>query len=325
MAEENPTPTSAQELQAQYDHGTAGDFEPVLSPSEVRAATSTPEPARQPPPRDPDSGRFTKPQAQHSPRVMRMAQRLGVPESRIALMSPEALEDVVETLQDHLLTQRQNIGSPQWQPQQQPPGGPAPTPPPTPREEEFTVPGLKDETWDAELGGQLKTAFKALMQRNKELEGRLAAVEQQSIATRNMTFAQRVDALIDSWGDERFGKGSVHGMAPDSPEASKRYALVREAIRLSGQNGTDETALSNLKRARDLLYGEATPPSPRNGRITPEQWNGAGLVRPTNRAGAKSPDQKVRATEAVRQAMQDMETTPEEIENALRGPDDDVP
>lgn len=288
MAEAVHEEPKAPSLADQYD------LRSIIDPTEVASASGpAAEGAETPPPaiqRDPETGRFVKPEApKHSPSLLKQAKDLGVSEEDIAEMSGPELRAEVRVLREERLHQLRSEGHQARQDR------PEPTPEP-----EDVIPA---DTFDPSL----EAILRRIVAENKEMKAQLAevrSVQQTNIAR---TFTERCDQAFAKHKDW-LGDGTADDFDPDSPEMTRRQLVanyVREKLKTS--KGTFE---SKIDKAVAAIRGGTSKPTAEPTK-TPEQdefekdWREGALNRPTQRANSPEPNGRAKAIKAAEAFLKD--------------------
>jgi hypothetical protein len=332
-----PAPVSPPSGLADYDLGNTDiTFE---EPPVAAMQASAPPPL---PPRDPQTGQFTKPaapeipaaSAQHSQYLINLAKDMGFTDYEIAQSPRETLERDIYVINRRLRAEaRQEARADAVQSGgQSADGGAMPPSAPVPE------PEWDDEELDDGAGNKVKVKdalhpsltkiIGKLVKQNKELA---EAIKHLSAAENNRqaeTFYTAIDRLFIS-RPELFGDKTATQLKPDDPHMRKRAAIVR--LMKTFDKGTMQERWQAAVRD---LYGDSTPPAspaarppapapspapaPQNGhsRITPEQWDAGSLAAPTHRNGAADPPGTEKATKALAAKLRELDATDDEAADA---------
>ena len=175
--------------------------------------------------------------------------------------------------------------------------------------------GLEDEI-PAENYPKFHGILKAMAARIAQLENHVAGLGQREAIRENETRVQKIDRMFNELNAEAlFGKGTRDELSEDNPEAMDRRVAVLDMVGRM-KEGTFE---QKFKKACKTLYpsvSAAIPPSPnstqtapkqttKTGRFTEDQWNAAGLPRPTQRSGAPEPKGVSKAEKSVAKMLSD--------------------
>lgn len=285
-----------------YDLGETG-FDDLPEP-DVAAA---PEPPAELPPRDPATGQFVPRQEryQHTGTLRRLAEQAGFEAHEIQATAPDQLWDRVHTAmraREVELSRSRRVETISNARVPEPP----PAPPPA-AEDDFDLP---ENDFDPRLV-KLARGVKQLREENRRLREEMGGLGQREQAREGVALIRRLDRWF-SKNPEQYGQGSGAALAgrPDSPEAA---AFLRKRNRVIAAALADRSP-AEIEEKLDAIHADfhpATPypqaapapgPAPR---VTPQQWDAAGLVRPTQRAGAAEPKGDQRAMKAVAQFQRD--------------------
>lgn len=235
------------------------------------------------PPRD-ESGRFTK--REHSPHILQLASDLGISQAEIQSTDPDVLAGRVIERSRGLLAQRQQATPPQ-------------------QEQEWGLDVDLSQYDDGIVKAFTKLAdeVKTLRSKTSQTEARLLTQDQREQAQKG----KAIDEALESFG-EFFGKGPVTSMPANSVEAYRRHQAFNRAAQMAGGDPTPEQVVAAAQELFGIQqkakgYGQSQTPT---NRITPDQWNGGGLQKPTNRNGAKEPKGTKRAEKAVANMLRSM-------------------
>lgn len=295
----------AKDLIASYD---LGDDTPAAPASPVPAAqTPPPAPAA---PRDPETGKFTKAEPptekveEHSRTLVRRAISVGMSDEEIDSTPVGKLEDLVWARHEAALHEARQSR------QKEADAGSMKAMVPVEDEDILTF-GEAEKDLADEFKKPLKEAFSRQAKEIKELKAQIERLTQSDNQRQAMSFAEQVDRHFEKH-KAHLGEGRGLEMSPDDP-----YLARRKAVLLLCQADQRGTLAQKIDRAVKTLYGASTPakaddavPEPIQQRR--KEWDGAALVKPTNRAGAEEPLGKERAIRAVREARQDMTANPNE-------------
>lgn len=271
----------------QYNLDDSAPTQAQATPPPAPAPTDvTPEPAsRQLPPRDPASGQFVKPHT-HPARLVRTAAQLGFTDAQMAEMDTASLIQEVQLAAVERQFNQTSATVAQHQDSN-----------PVPANEPIA---LEKDEFDPKLVGVVERLVKRIETLEQNLGGFVRAHATQ-------TLVQQADTFFAKHAD-LFGKGTIDDVVRGSPEAERRMLIFDKAKSMDGP----EPFVAKLEKARAIYFGaaKAAPPpaaekpaaSPR---ITQEQWDQAGLVRPTHRANANEPDGPAKAAETIRRHFQE--------------------
>ncbi len=282
---------ASQKEQREFEAHAFDDAPKSKTPTEI------PEPPR---PRD-DAGRFVKPAEtpetpKHSPRLLRIATDIGIPEAEANGMSGEALESAIHTAQRFLLEERSQRVIKQPEP------------------DSFTKPAIepvseidwgKDEDGnpftEKNYGEPVARAIKSAHQ-FEALEKRLAAVEAFQRQAAQGRLLSRMDKLFNEH-EGIYGKGPTGSLDPSGAEYARRQSLFAH-LNMLAQGKKQTTPEADFAKIHGLLFASFSPAKPaekpahepsKNGHanrvseFTPEEWNEGGLSKPTHRQPAPEP------------------------------------
>lgn len=318
------TPKTASIVDEYEIESSASSEAPVVSES-----APAPPPTK---PRDPETGQFMK--AEHPKGLVRRAAELGMSEQEISEASTTQLDSLVYHLNqqslaeartasqaavlDRVRSDRDTSGAAATQQDagagSGEVGGGAP---------EFDL-GINEDDFHPDLVRVLKKMHGEQMAKIKALEAQVLGLAQRDNLRTQETTNEKIDRVFEQLGDDaNFGKGPVSDLTAEDPAYARRIAVLNEARRMSGAKAGLAAQLANIKKAAERLYGSrapappprTAPPSPAssptatasaaNGnRITPEEWQAAGLARPTNRETDEPPSTK-KAERAVASYMKE--------------------
>jgi len=237
-----------------------------------------------------------------------MAERFGMTQDDIDATSPEHLGVIVDQLSLQLHRSLE-----QNQQRQQAPPPPA-TPAPEPEEESL---GLTGDDWDERLTGVLTKIDQR--KKIKELEAKLAKLEQWNQEREAMTTVERLDAHFSKY-PKLFGDGKVSTMDPADPHLRRRRAVYGDTLNDHSPIPIEQ----KLDKAIKALYGKAAssapaaPAQPAPTRAAPrpaapsardrnreayEEWEQGYLAAPTQRAGNPEPNGVQRAVRHVTEIL----------------------
>ncbi len=169
----------------------------------------------------------------------------------------------------------------------------------------------KDDMIAAPLVNVIKRQDKALAELKAQVS-QLLGVEQ---SRQKEAFFTEIDQMFVS-KPEIFGDKAGSQMKPDDPLFQKRGAIV--LLMNAMKSGS---AKERWNKAVKMVYGDAAPPSQKPpqtpqaesaSRITPEQWAGSALPRPTHRNGAPEPAGVDRAAKNMEAKLRELESTDDE-------------
>lgn len=296
-----------------------------------------------PTPRDPASGRFTKPDdsppeipaasPQMSQYLIGLAKDMGFSDEEIKGSTPQQLERDIYVINRRLRSEtkadarlelldgggRSPAGERTTTPQ---PATPAQEPEWYEYEEDDPEkPGTKiRRSMAEEIHPAIVKMLDRLHKQNKELVEtvkHLSAAEQGRQAE---AFYSEIDRLFVSRPDI-FGDKPAPQMKPEEPHFQKRGAIVR--LMKTFEKGNMQ---ERWDRAVKMVYGDAapakpapaptpppTPPPQQNGsRISQETWDKAGLAAPTHRNGASEPTGVEKATKTLQAKLREFEVADDE-------------
>ena len=266
-------------------------------------------------------------QSTHSPSLARRAKEMGFTDEEIASYDSETLDEMVWKLRDKAqprveqpTLQKSNVEQP-------------PAPPPEPEEDPYA---WLDDKMFPEYASNIKKAIKKsiseataeLREELKAAKAELAQVTSHLDRQATETVHQQIDRTFNEMGPawtKVLGKGTIGEVG--KAQKTTRNAIVSHAQQLAKQNGG--TITSHLKAAAQALYGQfvadepETPKKPAQRRVSREEidvdaeieglddeWENAGLHRPTNRRQPELPKGRERAmrrvSERFREAGQDI-------------------
>lgn len=279
----------------QYDLGSPGADQAAPQVPQPPAAVATPgAPLRRP------DGTFL-PKHSHPDRLVAEARTLGISDEDIAAMSAADLRaDVRDARLERMLNRRdQTVNAAlDREPAPQPAAPTAPA---------FEVPEFSDE-YDDNIRALAKTV-KTLTERLAALEGGVGEIKGFHQAQANKTLTEQCDAFFAKDPD-LYGKGGVDDLKADGPEMARRMVVIEQAKKLD----RNLPVAVKLQKAQDTIYPgarkapvPATPPpaEPKPTRPTPEQWQEAGVARPTQREGGAEPAGKKKAMETIQRYYQE--------------------
>jgi len=144
-------------------------------------------------------------------------------------------------------------------------------------------------------------------------EARIAALETENKSVKAQLQRQAQSKSIDAIDEvfaklnpKTFGAGTRSQLEANSAEAKRRLSVLASAGLKKGDS--DAVVKAKIKETAELLYGTVTPgtpaETPSNGtpRITPQQWEKAGLAAPTARQTVE-PEGINKAYHAVQELM----------------------
>lgn len=300
MAKADPT---AQVLE-QYDPG-AGEFDPELD--------ARPEPKKQAPQKDPETGRFLPNKAKHPASLVTRAKGLGLSDEEIGQYETADLRSEISQLQNERLIERTNasiqraIDSPEPE---------NPRPQVMPREEAPPVDdafdlGVPADKYSEDLISDLSRALTKL--RNDLRAEFKESLEKEVGPVRQFQSHQQATAVLNKLDKkfaakpEIYGAGATEDLAPESPERFRREAVLGQMSGLL-KSKRATTPEKDWEKIDSLLYpGKPKPhveeqPVERNGhqpRFTQDQWDESASPMPTHRKPAAEPHGDRRAVKAV--------------------------
>jgi hypothetical protein len=315
-----------------YDYGDTGLSLPVRQEPAATPAPPAPAPSSEKPPaeqpRRPD-GTFLPRTAAHPDWLVAAAQEAGIGDDELAAMSSEMVSRAVirhqrqrAEFQSEMATARTIQNNDRFVPQQ-----------PAPKEPEDDL-GISAEI-AKELDPSLLAFFKRQAAENKALKEKLGQVEKTAQAVVQSKHDSEVDQSFEALPTEfkpLVGDGPLQDIA-DEEQKRVRLAIYREASTI--QQGSWK---ARIKMAAQILYGKAakalakpaepasqyqaaaaeTPPAPKpaepkNGKYTQEEWDAAGLQKPTQRKVEELPPGPERAKQNLRRKLADLEPTDQEV------------
>lgn len=284
------------------------------------------------PPRDPDTGRFVKPEettppAPAAPRhpdwLTRQAQEMGLDPELVDALDSAKLARLV----NHQLRQQLSLQE-QFSRQRTVQDGQVQPPPPKEEEPEIDL-GPEGEQLDPAfakvfkgiLGKHFSEHKKEVKKLQEQFEARQKADEERQ--------ASEADGLIDAAFarlgasyERYFGKGSYRTLQPGSPEMRRRLAALRDAG-VDLKRPDRATIVGKLRAAAAALYAPAPEPAAPAGasgyeqrarerpapqpQIGEDEWDSAALNRPTHRNGAQEPKGEALAVANLTRRMQQAE------------------
>jgi hypothetical protein len=316
-----------------------GTPEPTPEPVAEAPATVTNAPPSEPlspPPRDPASGRFVKPdeaaaQSPHSPRLVRMAKDLGLDDGEIASFPVDRLEEVVYHLNKQALSQarqssieRTIAGATERGLGGQQPDPSAPAAATTPAATEDFDLGIDETQYDPGLIAAIKKMGAAQEKKIKDLESRLEQVNQREAVRANETMANRIDRAFTKH-ETHLGKGKGRELEEDSRDYQRRIAVLAMVDR----NKSKQSLEAKIDLAVKNLYGEpAAAPARKPATVLNQdddgledrrrEWANGGLARPTQRQPSDLPNGTRKAEKSVAAKLAELDAhTDGEV-----GPDD---
>ncbi len=298
------------------DTGLLGTAAANTSPGvEEAGQVDSPQPAPALPPRDPETGKFVKPEPKppaHPAYLVDAARDFGFSEDDIQEMPTDALGRAVNRVRKSQETNRTQMAAeraivdPQRQPSVPSTGGEAGGGVKTPEADDL---GIKEEDYDPEV----VKIFRRFHNEIKELRQRLGGVVTHLEQKDNETRTEWADRLFAEHGDDSIlGKGTRRVLGEESAELARRNAVVAEAKRIAGPRASADEVIRRIPDALKSLRwsrAEAAPSPP--AKEPPEQegleerWNRGGLARPTQRSGAKEPKGEELAKRNVARKLKD--------------------
>lgn len=308
----------AQPDQYNLDDVLADAVETPSAQSPAVAGTAVPEepPSPSPRPRDPETGRFQKPDEQpqrftHPNYLVRQAAELGISDEEMQTTPSDMLGDLVYHLgrQALKLTRDHSVQSTLQSAteRQQTPGVPPGTPGP-PAEPELLALG---EEYDPKIR-QLADLVRSQGETIRQLQGRLDEVHGVQQAAIHRSVTERVDGFFTQhtavYGEGNFEQAKKK-YGENSPQMKRRNAAADLVRSLGKEPGTLEEKLAKA-HAELFSFQEqpppATPESQRNGLPTREQqWNGGALARPTQRGSTHEPPGERKAVQTAARLMRE--------------------
>lgn len=306
------TPTPAAPASDQYDLSDH-HFDPEIDSVQVPRGASVPveKPASAPPgpPRD-EAGRFAKPK--HSPRLLAQAAEFSIPQADIDTMEAAELTAEVQFLrQERLFNQR--LAS-----HNQPPSPAAEPPTPAPvdgRQQPGAGTagaqslGITEAEYDPKIV-KMAQAVERILAAMPQIHAAVGNLHQFAQARAAETRDEKLDRAFAALGDDaRLGKGAFGSLTADSAERSRRNLLVGEACRIAGDKASLEQVIASIPKAHERIYGGGAAPAaaPESASLSKQQeeWNEAGLARPTNRLKNIEPKGEARAQKAVAEKIKE--------------------
>lgn len=305
MAEEKPAD--------QYDLGDTDlyprqEVEPYVAPSPQSEGTVER-------PRNPDGtfAAFEVPKAPPEPPahqyLIDQAAELGFKASDLEGMSPAAISRAIfATLKNQAAFRAQQADARTIQEAATPQ-----RPPAVPAKDEFA------EAMGSELHANLDPGLVGLLRSQhdeiKRLKAEHSLSKQQEMQREYTRGAQLLDDHFEALGPEYeriFGKGPAGELGETGAASLKRRLMVLGECGVNTNNVTPKS-FAKIKAAVELLYlapqkaATAVDPYAATGtpRVTAEQWNGAGLARPTQRNGAAEPKGDAKAVANLERKMAD--------------------
>ncbi len=296
-----PEPAPAQVLAESYDY--EGEHSEAEAPAPDAKVTPAAKAAEKP---------------KHSPRLVAMAEDMGIPAAEIAAMTTDSLETTVHHLQRQALSEaRAN-----QQARQQTAKALEVT-------QEDTGPDWgKDESGNPYTEKDYLPGIAATIKQNhvlqkelKELKGHVQAQAQRETQRQAQSQAEMYDAAFEALGadyERYFGKGAGADMEQQSPAMKRRIAVL---VLAGAASATSLRSLkAKLKEAADTLYepapaeaakpdpyaavtGVAPKPAPKD--EPKEVWKNGGVAKPTHRRGAAEPAGRDKAAKAVGKLMEE--------------------
>lgn len=302
------------------------------APDVPAAAPPVTPPVQEPAPAQPAAvapAQAAPPVSPHSRRMLNQALALGMTEQEIAECTAQDLRDEVHF---RILTAQQ----------QQQRQAPAPVVVPEP-EEEINL-GIDESQFAPELITAIKGLGKKQAVELKALKKQLAdrelldqARQEQQQLNETETFFSQYPAI--------YGAGAVSTLRAGCPEHLKRLAIFNTAKAIPGANWTAKLAMAHATinpqaAVKPAGYVAPNPTEPvttvgeraiaavadqnGTGRVTPEQWNAAGLVRPTDQAPTPQKKGVAKAKATFNKLMKDNGLNEEDLAGTpARDADDD--
>lgn len=300
MATETEKPQDAQakayaNLLQEYELEDAGfDDEIDIIPQSKPKAEAKPTP-------EPTEAKPAAPEPKKHPASMvRLAEDLGVSKEEIDSLDTEVLGERVYQMTRNLRAAPQQQAT-----------APPPAKQPEPEEEEIDL-ELDPEEYDEGLIKAMKKVSSVATKQIKELKAKLEAAEAEKAQQYQASLYEQIDNAFVSLGmDTVFGKAKRHELKPGSAEMVRRQAVLAslQASPIQGKSPAEAIAI----RAKEL-FGSAQAPAPEQKAegaksttpsYTREQWNSAGLAKPTDRQTPNEPKGVKRATRAVAEKMRE--------------------
>lgn len=271
-------------------------------------AAGTEKPAQE---RNPD-GTFKSPEPEapvHPGYLVELARDFGFTDDEINGMPTDLLGRNVQILRQRE-AQRQRTLSAEYQLQN--PRVPQPAPAPPQPEPEIDL-GIDEAEFGPEIVKVLKKVKGDSIKEARALREELAQVKAQQAQVQQTATANHLDAAFDLVGDEFkhiYGVGSAGEIGQSDPDSVTRRVSDIKALMAKGINPfamSPKALAGKIKQYAAPLYKVTAPakpvvdpyadagvPTPTNGktkpRISQEEWDNAGLAKPTSRKGAAEPD-----------------------------------
>lgn len=254
---------------------------------------------------DPAVERKANDKPQHSKRLRRMAQELGMSDDEIDDLTPDALEETVYQLTRQVLRARQEVG--REAALQRDPASQTPAQATTGATTEATTEATTGEEYDfgTDLSHVDESILQALKKLGKEVvEARKIKSELDRLRQSHQSEAVRkLDEALDAEFSKYpsiFGKGSGHQLAKDSPELERRrlvYAKLGELV----QKGQQTTLDQDVARLVKIIFGANAGQSPPSRSEETPEYPATPLLRPTQRHGSQELAGPARARRAVQE------------------------
>lgn len=290
-------PKAEVNLADQYFTGDSPEPSPPAASDGVTPAPSdTPDIHPEFPDRRKDGTLLPKEQrkAKHTPRVLRMAEQMGISQEEVESSSPSELR---EAIQDAILerdishrnsTQERTIRTAmESNAQVQPPAEP---------KEEDDLPTGDD--WDERLVKGFGVV-KELRKQVAELKQTIQSMSQHVAAQEGLSYAQKADAFFAKY-PEQYGKGDVKSLSRSDPQFARRLAVL----------GVCDQHKCSFEKAHEILYGSKPAPTEKPGKTkAQEEWDEASTARPTQRNGGAEPNGYNKAVRNVAQLLAERKQT----------------
>lgn len=295
-----PVETAKPDLSEQYNlDDSAFDAELDGDPTDFTPPAPKAPDAKPAPPKDPETGRFVA--RKHSPALVAKAAKLGVSQATLDEIAPEDLAAylAVEAFErSHAAPKAESTvhvdSSPAIAGKE-------------PAADALDLSGL-DDGYDPTI----RDLFKKMAAKIEALEQGHGQVNDYIRRQASEQATSQTDLGFEDLGDgaERlFGKGAGIALQgkPESQAAFKRRMAVVNSLRADPIKGV--SIRQAVKQRAGELFGDliadapAAPPAPKDDapkpRYTPDEWQQAGLPRPTHRNGSPEPKGEKKATKAV--------------------------
>jgi hypothetical protein len=340
-ANNQPTP-AVQSTSDPFDLGDTGLYpastasQQAATPAEAAesvAQGSTAVTTEHPPQARDAAGRFVPAEATaaaHPAYLVEAARDLGFSEDEIADLPTAKLHNVVHRWQqaqarhrDRDATQR-TLDRPAGTSPEGPGAPAAPVGAPAPADDVAIDLGIDEGDYDPVLLGGIKKALKNVLapyqQKIKALEAVVGELRTREVHRENETNAERLDRAFAGLGDKEFlGDGPGRTLKGDSPEFSRRMAILNEAARLTGtKTPSVQQVIDQVQKAHKNLFGGRSQPTAapapqqpaksKDGHPTPEEWARGGVQVPTARQQPALPPGEERAKRNLREKFKEAGT-----------------